>query len=144
MKLDPLIWGPHYWFFLHTTAISYPIYPNSTIKKKYYNFIQSLPLFLPDKEISNTFSKLLDEYPVTPYLDSRESFIKWMHFIHNKVNIYLNKPILSYNDSLIQYYNNYKPKKIIKKEELKLRDKLIFFSIFIILIMLIIILNYNI
>ena len=26
----------------------------------------------------------LDQYPVTPYLDSRESFIKWMYFIHNQ------------------------------------------------------------
>ena len=22
--LDPKIWGPHYWFFLHTVAITYP------------------------------------------------------------------------------------------------------------------------
>ena len=24
MVLNPKIWGPHYWFFLHTIAINYP------------------------------------------------------------------------------------------------------------------------
>ena len=33
MRLDSNIWGPHYWFFLHTAALSYPVTPNDTIKK---------------------------------------------------------------------------------------------------------------
>ena len=139
MDLDPLVWGPNYWFFLHTIAISYPLTPNSTTKKKYYNLIQTLPLLLPNEEFGKNFSKLLDEYPVTPYLDSRESFTKWMHFIHNKVNIFLNKPQLSYKDSMLEYYKNYKPKKQLKKEEIKNREKLIYFSILLLLIILIVV-----
>ena len=34
MSLDSAIWGPHYWFFLHTIALSYPIRPNTPTKKK--------------------------------------------------------------------------------------------------------------
>ena len=34
MNFDPDVWGPHYWFFLHTIAESYPIHPNSVTKKK--------------------------------------------------------------------------------------------------------------
>jgi hypothetical protein len=41
---------------------------------------------MPDSRIGNKFSELLDKYPITPYLDSRDSFIKWVHFIHNRVN----------------------------------------------------------
>ena len=85
MTLEPKIWGPHYWFFLHTIALSYPKYPNTITKKKYYEFIQNMPLFIPVESMGNDFSKLLELYPVTAYLDSRESFIKWLHFIHNKV-----------------------------------------------------------
>ena len=66
MTLEPKIWGPHYWFFLHTIALSYPNYPNTITKKKYYEFIQNMPLFIPIESISNDFSKLLDNYPVTP------------------------------------------------------------------------------
>ena len=47
-------------------------------------------MFIPDLTISDNFSKILDRYPMTPYLDSRESF-KWMHFIHNKINHFLEK-----------------------------------------------------
>ena len=47
MILDPKIWGPHYWFVLHTIALQYPLHPTKIIKKKYYDFIQNLPLFIP-------------------------------------------------------------------------------------------------
>ena len=58
--LDPEIWGPHYWFFLHTIAMTYPHHPNAVTKKKYYEFVQNLPLFIPVEQISKEFSLLLD------------------------------------------------------------------------------------
>ena len=87
MALDPKIWGPFYWFVLHTIALTYPAHPNEVIKKKYYDFIQNLPLFIPIPEMGDNFGAMLDKYPISPYLDSRESFIRWVHFIHNKFNV---------------------------------------------------------
>ena len=43
--------------------------------------------FMPIEEIGNSFSKFIDKYPVTPYLESRQSLVRWTHFIHNKINI---------------------------------------------------------
>ena len=106
--LDPKIWGPHYWFFLHTVAMTYPHHPNSVTKKKYYEFIQNLPLFIPVEEISKNFEKMIDRYPITPYLDNRDSFIRWTHFIHNKINEKLEKPTTTLNDFFVWYYNQYK------------------------------------
>ena len=106
--LDPKVWGPHYWFFLHTLSMTYPLHPNAVSKKKYYDFIHSLPLFIPVESISSEFSKLLNIYPVTPYLDNRESFIRWMHFIHNKINEKLEKPQMKLNDFYVKYYEQYK------------------------------------
>ena len=143
MVLNPEIWGPHYWFFIYTIALSYPLNPNDTTKKKYYDFIQNLPIFIPISEIGNTFSIFLDKYPVTPYLDSRESFIKWVHFIHNKLNIYLNKPEVSYYKAMDNYYENYKVKEVKKREEKKNKHKYIFASTIIILIIIILILLFN-
>ena len=102
--LDPKIWGPHYWFFIHTVAMTYPIRPNAITKKKYYEFIQNLPLFIPVENMSGEFSKLLDKYPVTPYLDNRESLIRWTHFINNKINQKLEKPQISLSEFYIKYY----------------------------------------
>ena len=134
MILDPKIWGPHYWFVLHTIALNYPLYPNEISKKKYYDFIENLPLFIPVNDIANSFSKLLDEFPVTPYLDSRESFIKWIHFIHNKINLSLDIPEKSLEESLHEYYKLYETKEIIENKILISREKILYLSIIFILI----------
>ena len=127
--LDPKVWGPHYWFFLHTLAMTYPHHPNAVTKKKYYEFIQNLPLFLPVEEVSSNFSKLIDKYPVTPYLDNRDSFVRWMHFIHNKVNEELEKPQITLNDFFVTYYNEYKTHDEKISEYYKLKERIIYFSI---------------
>ena len=126
LQLDPTVWGPHFWFFLHTLAISYPHHPNAVTKKKYYELIQNLPLFIPVESIGNDFNKLLDEYPVTAYLDNRESLIKWMHFIHNKINEKIEKPKISINEFYVRYYEEYKPKDIKMKEYYRWREKIIY------------------
>ena len=127
--LDPKVWGPHYWFFLHTLAMTYPHHPNAVTKKKYYEFIQNLPLFLPVEEISTSFSKLIEKYPITPYLDNRDSFVRWMHFIHNKINVALEKPEVSLNDFFVNYYDQYKPKEEKYTEYYKMQGKVLYLLI---------------
>ena len=131
--LDPKVWGPHYWFFLHTLAMTYPNHPNTITKKKYYEFVQNLPLFLPVEEISKEFSKLLEEYPVTPYLDNRDSFVKWMHFIHNKINEKLEKPTITLNEFFVKYYENYKSPTEKINEFYKIKEKILYFFIIILI-----------
>jgi hypothetical protein len=136
--LDPKVWGPHYWFFLHTLSMTYPVHPNAVSKKKYYDFIQSLPLFIPVESISSEFSKLLNMYPITPYLDNRESFIRWMHFIHNKINEKLEKPQMKLNDFYVKYYEEYKNKDTkIFGFFYKLREKIIYSFFLLIIVYLI-------
>jgi hypothetical protein len=141
MVLNPEIWGPQYWFVLYTIALSYPENPNEVTKKKYYDFIQNLPLFIPISDIGNNFSIFLDKYPVTPYLDSKESFVKWVHFIHNKINLYLGKPEINYYTAMKNYYDKYELKDIKKKNDFFSKHKFIFFSIIIILLIFCIILH---
>jgi len=132
--LDPKIWGPHYWFFLHTVAMTYPHHPNAVTKKKYYEFIQNLPLFIPVEEISKEFEKFIDLYPITPYLDNRDSFVRWVHFAHNKINEKLEKPQITLNDFFVQYYNEYKSQNEKLAEFYKLKEKLIYGSILVLLL----------
>ncbi len=141
MYFDPKVWGPHYWFFLHTIAESYPKYPNDVTKKKYYNLIQNLPLFIPIPEIGNVFSSFLDRYPVSPYLTNRDSFVRWMHFIHNKVNVYVGKPEISLTTALEIYRNEYKPKPVYLAEKINIRKHYIF--LFLIIILMFLAYNFN-
>jgi len=134
MALDPTVWGPFYWFVLHTIALTYPTNPNETIKKKYYDFIHNLPLFLPIATIGNKFSELLDRYPVTPYLDSQQSFVKWMHFIHNKINVSLHLPELTMEEAMVNYYEHYKPKAVKDKEQRKRRERYVFMGMITIIV----------
>lgn len=85
------IWGPKYWFFLDTIANLYPDYPNETIKRKYYDLIMNFPTFIPNQKMGNRFSEMLDEFPIQPYLKSKDSLLKWMYFMHNKYNNMLKK-----------------------------------------------------
>jgi FAD-linked sulfhydryl oxidase len=129
LLFNPTIWGPKYWFFLHTIAMCYPNHPNAVTKKKYYEFIQNIPMFIPVENMANDFSKLLDEYPVTPYLDDRESFIRWVWFIHNKINEKLEKPKITLNDFYVKYYEEYKTTDVKMKEYYKTREKIIYASV---------------
>tara|TARA_B110000967_G_scaffold209889_1_gene268352 strand:- start:1103 stop:1543 length:441 start_codon:yes stop_codon:yes gene_type:complete len=135
-SLDPSIWGPPFWFFLMTLAISYPLKANDVTKKKYYDVINNIPLFIPHPKIGNNFSILLDKYPVSPYLEGKDSFLKWIHFIHNKVNVDIGKDEITYTEALDTYHELYKPKEIIIREQIKYRKKLLFSVILLLLILL--------
>lgn len=132
-KYDADIWGPHYWFFLHTVAHSYPEFPNAVTKRKYYDLIHNMPLFIPEPKIGDRFAETLDKYPVTPYLDNRESFIRWTHFIHNKFNVMLGKEEISYLASLDDYAAQYKAKPVVLSEKLHISKHYIYIALILLL-----------
>jgi hypothetical protein len=84
---------------------------------------------LPVEKIATEFSQLLEQYPVTPYLDNRESFVRWTWFVHNKINEKLEKPKISMEDFYKQYYENYKPSGVKYREFYKIREKVIYLVI---------------
>ena len=126
---DSAVWGPHYWFMIHTMAFTYPNMPTSGEKKQYYNFFMSLPTFIPNKEISAKFEAILDENPLTPYLTSRDSLLKWVHYIHNKINADIEKREITYVEFINEYINLYKPKQILFREELKRKERIIYICV---------------
>ena len=137
MNFDPIVWGPHYWFFLHTIAHSYPTTPNEVTKRKYYDTIQNMPLFIPDSDIGDRFSNLLDKYPVSPYLGSRESFVRWVHFVHNKVNVILGKDEMSFLESVDAYFAQYKPRPFVLSTTLGIPKYYLYAAIILMCIILI-------
>jgi len=142
MKLDPNIWGPHYWFFLHTAALSYPVTPNDTIKKKYYDFMHNFPLFIPDQKMAASFSDLLDTYPVSPYLDSKDSIVRWTHFIHNKINKKLEKDQISLGKFYADYYKQYET--ITEKQITQIKTKKhIVYAVLVLVLLVIVFIFYQ-
>jgi hypothetical protein len=133
----PEIWGPHYWFVMHTIAHTYPKYPNDVIRRKYYDFFMNLPLFIPNESIGNKFSDMLDKYPVSPYLANRDSLIRWVHFIHNRYNDMLGKEELSLYDGLDRYFAEYATKPLILSKKFHIQKQYFYFAIIFFLLVLI-------
>lgn len=123
--LDPDIWMPNMWFFLRTIAHTYPDSPNPVIKRKYYDFIQNLPLFIPHLEWRKQFSNILDSVPITPYLANRDSFFFWIHFIENRMNRIMEKEEYTILQHMDQYYKEYLPKEIIISRKFGIQKKYI-------------------
>ena len=90
-----------------------------------------MPLFLPVEQISGEFSKIIEKYPIMPYLDNRDSFVRWMHFIHNKINEKLEKPQISLNDFFVKYYDEYKTQDEKLSQYNKIKEKIVYFGIII-------------
>ena len=117
--MDPTVWGPAYWEFLHTTAAHYPKFPTPTEKKVHYRLIQNMQFFIPNRKIANEFERLVDANPVTPFLDSREDFVRWVNHVHNLVNEKLGKPRVSLQASRAEFrekYNKDKVKRFLKQK----------------------------
>jgi len=129
----PEVWGTHYWFFLMTIALTYPDNVNVVTKRKYYDLIQNMPIFIPNSEISKNFSKLLDEYPVTPYLDNRDSFVHWIVFIHNRVNVQIGKKEITMEEAMNKYFEQMVPPTIYRANK-SVNRKYIIYTIVIILL----------
>ena len=142
VKYDENVWGPHFWFVLHSVSLTYPPHPNAITKRKYYDFIMNLPLFLPNEKMGNKLFELFNTYPAQPYLDNPDSFYRWTWFIHNKINKQLNKPEISIEESLEMYFTHYQPKSTSLSETLKIKKGLLY-ALFVVFFMVIIYISYS-
>jgi hypothetical protein len=132
--MDPTVWGPSYWFFLHNVAFHYPKHPTTIQKKIHYRLIHNFHEFLPNHTMAGLFVKMIEKYPVEPYLDTQKDFIKWMHFIHNKINIRLDKPTITLQEHYQQFHEAYEPKPSRLKRFLKERYTVIYVIVILLLI----------
>ena len=87
-NFDPLIWGPHAWFFLETITMSYPESPSEEDKKNIKIFFNSLKFVIPCEKCRNNYISHLEKYPLDDNnVKSRDNLFKWIVDIHNSVDI---------------------------------------------------------
>jgi len=94
--MDPEIWGPPAWKFLHLLTLNYPNSPSFEDKYKYKEFIIALQRVLPCYTCSQHFEKKIKETNFNDILKSRESLFEWFVDVHNDVNKQNNKKQWSY------------------------------------------------
>ena len=83
--MNPIIWGPGAWTFLHSITLNYPENPTDKEKMFHKNFFLNLQNVLPCPSCAQHYSMNLKKFPIDPALESRELLVKWLIDIHNEV-----------------------------------------------------------
>lgn len=109
--MEPEIWGPHGWIFLHTITLNYPHKPTMQDRENYKSFFLNLQNVLPCQYCSHNYKIHLRKYPIDKFLDSKKNLVKWLIHIHNEVNIIFNKKTITYDEFILIYKNIYNTKK---------------------------------
>lgn len=106
--MNPTIWGPHAWIFLHSITMAYPICPNNNDMKNMRDFFTTLSGILPCTTCRDNYKRHLKELPLTDdILKSREKLIKWLIDFHNIVNVENGKSKMTYTEVQNKYLELY-------------------------------------
>lgn len=103
--MNPKVWGSSAWLFLHTITLDYPDEPTKEDKEKYREFFISLSYVIPCETCKEHYLETIRKFPIN--LESKETLTKWLHNIHNQVNLRNNKEIYSYEDFIEHYSRLY-------------------------------------
>ena len=99
--MDPKVWGPSGWIFLHHITLGYPDKPTDVDKQNMKNCFYFVGKVLPCSKCRSNYNEHVSRFPLdNKALSSRENLVKWLIDIHNEVNKKTNKPVLSYEDAI--------------------------------------------
>jgi hypothetical protein len=125
-------WGSHYWFFLHSVARNYPPHPTAIHRKIHYRLIMNFHEFIPHAACANSFSSILKDNPVSPYLDSRRDFMIWTNHIHNLINAKLEKENVPFSQFAKDFEVNYAPTQFKARNDTKFIISTLFMALLVI------------
>lgn len=106
--MNPEIWGPSAWTFLHAVTVNYPECPSKKVKENVKTFMISMGKVLPCEQCTKNFEKHLKQHPISDkVLSSKSELVKWGIDIHNAVNKIKHTYTLSYEDALVSILKPY-------------------------------------
>ena len=74
--MEPNIWGPPAWLFLHSITFNYPKNPSENDKNNYNTFFNSLKYVIPCPICKEHYAKNLLKLPIR--LNTRDDLIRWL------------------------------------------------------------------
>ncbi len=80
------VWGPRFWFTMHTVAMAYPDKPTPADKQHVYNFYVAMAQIIPCPRCRVHFAQILRDDPVADALGSRTEIMDWLWRVHNRAN----------------------------------------------------------
>ena len=105
-NIDPRVWGPSGWEFLHYITLAYPDNPTEIDKENAKIFFPLVGKMLPCQICRSNFASHLKKFPLDDQvLENRYNLVNWLINIHNEVNRVHGKPIMSYQEVINKYLN---------------------------------------
>jgi hypothetical protein len=118
------IWGPVFWFALHTMSFNYPVNPTYKNKKTYMDFILNLQYVLPCGKCRENLLKNFKELPLTmDSMKNRETFSRYIYNLHNNINKMLNKNVNITYEEVRDRYENFRAKSCKKMFSSTIKSK---------------------
>lgn len=104
---NPKVWGPAYWFSLHTSAINYPENPSSIFKERMKGRILAIPFEIPCPACRPHASAFIEQHKgqLNQIVNSRKNLFNFYVDFHNKVNERYGKKKYTYKEAWDLYMN---------------------------------------
>lgn len=119
MNLNPVVWGPHAWFFLDSVVMGMPDTPSPSEAAVYKSFFTSLQFLLPCLKCRLHYAANLEESPLTDdILASKDKMLRWLYDLHNKVRVSNGQQPRSYEE-ITAFYNAAYAGKASSRSDLK-------------------------
>ncbi len=87
--LNSIVWGKAGWTFLHSVTFGFPVDPTTEDKNNYLIFYEKLGNVMPCRLCRESYLKFITEPDTLLSIETfknRESVVRWLYKIHNKVN----------------------------------------------------------
>jgi hypothetical protein len=121
--MDPTVWGPKLWLFIHTIALNFPDKPSFEDVKNYEMFFENLKYIIPCEACRLHYTQRLSANPVSKYLTDANTLFIYTIDLHNEVNKSLKKKIYSYEEVAKMYRNYYNKPYSLKNVKNKIFNK---------------------
>ena len=116
--MDPNIWGPPSWLFLHSVTLNYPQNPTPQDQEDFRIFFDSLKHVLPCPTCKEHYAKNLTLKPIN--LKNRDTLVNWLIDVHNSVNVSNGKRKLPYQEVYDIYDDLYNGGNFLGDNKLKI------------------------
>ena len=104
VSVDPKIWGPHFWYTLHTSAAFYPVEASPIVQERMKQRILAIPYEIPcEKCRTHALAFVEGRKDLDHAVSGKESLSKFYVDFHNLVNQRYGKPVWTYEQALQKY-----------------------------------------
>lgn len=114
---DPKVWGPAFWFTLHTSAAHYPFDASPLVRERMKHRILSIPYEISCANCRHHASAFIESHrhDLDRIVSGRHELGKFYVDFHNKVNERHNKPQWTY-EKAYKHYSGHASVKHLKYE----------------------------